>query len=54
MTSVHQKHSLIKKWFQPALIYIDGMFGTAFLHPAFQYRELVVKEKGPLLLSSPM
>jgi hypothetical protein len=52
--SLLQKHLLLKKWFQPSLIYNNGVFETERLHPAFKHNELKLKEKGLLILSSPL
>ncbi len=45
-----QKHTLVKRWFQHGLVYKEGVFGTRSLHPAFAHNELVLKEKGLLLV----
>lgn len=50
VADLRQKHTLVKRWFQHGLVYREGVFGTRNLHPAFAHNELVLKEKGLLLV----
>lgn len=51
---VEQQQQFMGLVFENSLHYQDGMFRTPFLHPIFSHNELVLKEKGLLLVGKPL
>lgn len=47
---LHQQHLFVNMAFGYGLTYQDGVYRTPFLHPLFAHNELILKEKGLLLL----
>jgi hypothetical protein len=52
--TIFQKHSILQEVFKSGLTYIGDAFGTPFLHPALAHNELIIKEKGLLIVEQPL
>lgn len=51
---VEKQQQFISQVFYDTFHYQEGIYRTQFLHPAFSHNELVLKEKGLLLIGKPM
>ncbi|WEK18869.1 MAG: recombinase family protein [Candidatus Pedobacter colombiensis] len=50
---LRSKHAIVRGVFKHKLVYIDGMFRTPSMEPAFHYNSLKAKEKGLLEIEEP-
>jgi site-specific DNA recombinase len=50
---VRKKHMLVKGVFKHGLVYSEGSYRTPWLHPAVSHNELIMKEKGLLVVEQP-
>jgi site-specific DNA recombinase len=51
--NVCQKHSFTREVFKHGLIFKDCTFGTPYINPVFAHNEMILKQKGLLLIQQP-